>query len=129
MRSITTVKVDSGHFPFDAHGEVTAPALLAHEAMAAMPTDTDTLTFLPGGYVAGQSIDAPGNFVARHAGKLKPGPDAVFDQSVAVANAAGLDLDAYLAATRLGNVALDEFPITTCFADLRCLHFRAHYCS
>jgi hypothetical protein len=47
MRGITTVKIDSGDFAIDAHGEVTAPALLAYEAMAAMPTDADSLTNCP----------------------------------------------------------------------------------
>ena len=44
---ITTVEVDAGDFAIDAHGEVTATALLAHEAMAAMPTDADSLTNCP----------------------------------------------------------------------------------
>jgi len=129
VRGITTVKVDPGDFAIDAHGEVTAPALLAHEAMAAMPTDADSLTNCPRGDVRPHGIDPPCDFVTRHTRILKPGPETFFDQSIAVANAACLDLHAHLAGTRFGNVAFDEFPIATCFADLCCLHFRAHCCS
>jgi len=47
MRGITTVKIDTGDFAIDAHSEVAAPALLAHKAMATMPTDAHSLTNCP----------------------------------------------------------------------------------
>ena len=120
MVGITTVKIDSGDFAIDAHGEVTTPALLAHEAMATVPTDADSLTSCPCGYVGAQGIESPGDLMTGDTWILKSGPDAVLYQDVAVANAAGLDPYTHLAGPRFGNVAFDEFPIAACFAYLRC---------
>jgi hypothetical protein len=129
VRGITTVKVDPGDFAIYTHSEVTTPTLLAHEAMPTVPTDADSLINCPRCDVGTHGIDAPGDLMTGDTRILKSGPDAVLDHCVAMANAACLDLHAYVAGTRFGNVAFDEFPFATCFAYLRCLHFRAHYCS
>jgi hypothetical protein len=126
VRGITAVKVDSGYFAIYTHGEVTTPTLLAHEAVATMPTDTDSLINRPRGNVGTHGIEASGDLMTGHPRILKPGPQTFFDQRVAMANPACLDLEAYLCGTGLGNVAFDEFPIATCFADLRCFHFHTH---
>ena len=52
---------DPSDFAIDAHGEVTAPALFAHETMTAMPTDADLqqviLNLLRNGSDAMSSVD------------------------------------------------------------------------
>ena len=50
------------------------------------------------------------------------GPVSFFDQHVAVADAAGFDLDAHLAAGGFGDGALDDFEISSGFADLDGFH-------
>src|ERR1700741_3857997 len=65
--------------------------------------------------------------MTRHTGILMPRPETFFDERVAMANAAGFDLHAHLARAGFGNVSLNEFPFTPCFAFLCCLHFRVHY--
>src|SRR6476659_2277068 len=129
MRGISAGKINSRDFAIYTHGEVTTPALLAHEAMATVPTNTNSLANCPGGDVGTHRIDASGDLMTRYTRILKSGPDAVPDQRVAVANAACLDLHAHLAGTRFRNVTFDEIPIATCFAYLRGFHFRAHHCS
>src|ERR1051326_1567382 len=96
VRGITAVKVYPGDFAIDAHREVTAPALVAHEAMAAMPTDTDALTFLPECHIVAECIDASRDFMTWYTGILKPGPETFFDQCIAMANAACFNLHAHL---------------------------------
>src|SRR2546425_1937848 len=59
----------------------------------------------------------------------KPRPEPFFDKHVAVAHAARLDFHAHLPSARLRNNTLDQFPISTGLAYLRCLHFRRHKCS
>src|SRR5213078_3262819 len=125
---IPAIEIDAGDLSIDAHGKVTATALLAHEAMAAMPTDSDTLALLPRGHVVAQPTDAASDFMTRHARILKPGPDAVLDERIAVTNAACFNFDANLPDARLRDVAFYQFPITTGLAYLCCFHC-AHHCS
>ena len=84
--------------------------------MAAMPTYADALSLGPSSNVVTDRIDPSRDLVTRDTRILKPGPQTFFDQRVAMANAACLDLHAHLAGTWFGNVAFDEFPIATCFA-------------
>src|SRR5439155_23737381 len=51
---------------------------------------------------------------------------SLFDEHVAVANAARFDFHAHPSSPRLRDSALDQFPISTRFADLRRLHFHTH---
>src|SRR5439155_21549833 len=44
---ISAVEIEACDFAIDAHGEISALALCADEAMSAMPADADALTFLP----------------------------------------------------------------------------------
>src|SRR5207244_5274580 len=89
----------------------------------------DALTGCPCGDVVADCIDASRYLMTWHAWILKPWPEAVFDEHVAVANAACLDFHAHLAGSRFGNIALHQFPIATCLAYLCGFHFRAHYWS
>src|SRR5205085_1985438 len=84
---ISAVEIDAGDFAIDAHGEIAAPALCTDETMSAMPAYADALTFSPFRYVAADHIDASRDFMTRHTGILKPGPETLFDQHIAVANA------------------------------------------
>jgi hypothetical protein len=74
------------------------------------------------GNVLSHSVDASGNFVAGNARVLQPGEAGLLDHHVAVADAAGLDLDPYLGATGLRNRTLNYFPISAWFADLCRFH-------
>ena len=94
--------------------------------MSAMPAHADALTFLPFRDVAADRIDASRDFMTRHARILKPGPQTLFDEHIAVANAARLHFHANLAGARLRDIAFHQFKISTGFADLRRFHFLIH---
>src|SRR5205085_9346963 len=103
-----------------------ALALCANETVSAMPAHPDALTFFPFDDVAADRIDTSRDFVTRHSRILKTGPLSLFDQHVAVANAARFDFHADLAGARLGDFALDQFKSIAGLADLRHFHFRSH---
>src|SRR5215471_10686914 len=60
--------------------------------------------------------------VAWDPGIGEPGPEPILDHHVAVADAARVDLDAYLVALRLGNRALDELEVASRLGHLHGLH-------
>jgi hypothetical protein len=115
---------DAGNFSVLAENEIAAPAGIASETMAAVPSDADALAGFPVRNVGADSVDAAGNFMSRNAWILDAGPMAFFYERVAVADAAGLDFNPDLAAARLGNISFNEFESTAGFADLDSLHFR-----
>jgi hypothetical protein len=119
---VTSVGVDGGDLLKLAVDEVAAAAGIAGETMAAMPSHADALAGLPLSYVRADGIDSSGNFVAGDAGILKARPASFLYDRIAVADAAGLDFDAHLAATGLGRRPFDNFKISTGFADLDCFH-------
>ena len=55
-----------------------------------MPAHADALTFLPFNDVAADRIDESCDFMTRHARILERAPQTLFDEQVAVANAARL---------------------------------------
>src|SRR5215213_9914055 len=63
---ISTIEVDPGDFSIDTHREVASPALFTHEAVAAMPADTNALTSGPCCDVVAYGIDKSGDFMTRH---------------------------------------------------------------
>ena len=91
-----------------------------------MPAYADALTFLPFRDVAADRIDASRDFMTRHTRILEPGPQTLFDEHIAVANAARLHFHANLPGARLRNVALHQFPVSARFADLRRFHSHVH---
>src|SRR5690242_12223831 len=103
---ITAVKVDAGDFARGTHCEIAAPALVADKIMSAMPTNTNTLTFVPIWNAIPDRIDASCDFMTRHAWILKPGPKAFFYQNVAVTNSAGFDFHSDLSSAGLGDLAV-----------------------
>jgi hypothetical protein len=70
-----------------------------------MPAYADALTFSPFRDVVADCIDAAGDFMTRDAGILKPGPETLLDDKIAVANAARLHFHANLLSARLRHVA------------------------
>src|SRR5689334_14966179 len=119
---ISTVEVNASHFAIDAHGEIAATTLLAHEIMKAVPTDTNSLPDGPRRDVVAERVDASSDLMTRHTRILKSRPDSVFDEHVAVTDTTRLNFHAHLCGARFGNVALDQFPVSTCTAYLRCFH-------
>ncbi len=105
---IAAVIMDAGHFEIAAGDEVAAAAAVADEASPAEPADADPLAGLPGGDVGADGVDPPGDLVSRHRGVVHAGKGAGGDEGVAMADAAGLDLDAYLAGTGLRYRPFDE---------------------
>jgi hypothetical protein len=76
--------------------EISASARVAGKVMTAVPSDADPLARLPVGDIGANGVDAAGDFVPRNAGILNAGPIAFFHERVAVADAAGFDLNAHL---------------------------------
>jgi hypothetical protein len=70
-----------------------------------MPAHADALTFLPFRDVVADCFDASSDFMTRHTRILKPGPQPLFDEHIAVANAARVHLHTNLPGARLRDVA------------------------
>jgi hypothetical protein len=94
--------------------------------MSTMPADAHAFALFPIRDSVTNKIDNSGDFVARHPRIFEPWPQTVFDENVAMANSARFNFYANLSATWLWNVALDDFKISTGFADLCGFHF--HIC-
>src|SRR6266576_5408697 len=97
--------------------------------MATMPADPNALTFGPRGDVLTHCIDATRDFMTRDARILKPRPETFFDQRIAVANTACINLHTYFAGTRFRDIALYQLPIPAGLAYLCCFNSCAHDCS
>ncbi len=93
--------------------------------MPGVPTDTDALAGGPTrGDVIADGVDHADDFMARHARVLDAGHVAFLGEGVAVADAAGLDLDPYGTRTGLGDGAFDELEWAARFGNL----YGAHAC-
>src|SRR3954463_8505918 len=89
--------------------EVAAAAVVAGKAVPGVPTDADALAGLPPlRDVLADGVDQADHLVPRHAREGDPGPVALLGQHVAVADAAGLDLNPHESPARFGDRALDE---------------------
>ena len=119
---VTSVEVKGGNFLELAVDEVAAAAGVAGEAVAAVPAHADALAGLPLSYVGADGVDASGNLVAGDARILKARPAAFLHDRVAVADAAGFDFDAHLAAAGFGRGAFDDFEISAGLGDLNRFH-------
>jgi hypothetical protein len=76
--------------------------------MAAVPANAHPVARLPLTDSDADRVDAPGDLVTRHARQLHAGKAARPNERIAVANAAGLDLDPDLTRTWLRNLTLDD---------------------
>src|SRR5258708_37800557 len=108
---------DGGNLLGRAVDEIAAAARFAGEIVSTVPSYSYTLAGFPVGDVGTDGVDAAGNFVPRNARVLDAGPITFLDQRIAVADAAGFDLNTDLVARRLGNISFDNFEITARFAD------------
>jgi hypothetical protein len=75
--------------------------------VAAVPAEADAVANLEDGDIGADGIDDSGDLVAGAAGILNAGPQAFLGEHVAVADAAGLDANAYLAGAGRGELFLD----------------------
>jgi hypothetical protein len=119
---ITPVEADPGNLLELAKNEMAAAAGIALEAVPAVPSHTHPLARFPLRDVSSNRIDAPGDFVARNPRVLQSRESRLLHDGVAVANSAGFNLDPDLGVARLGNRALDDFEVSTRFADLCDFH-------
>jgi hypothetical protein len=76
--------------------------------MAAVPTESHTLTDFEDRHVGADGIEDAGNFVAGHAWELDAGPLALFGKRIAVADAARLHTNADMAGAGIWKLLLDE---------------------
>lgn len=100
--------MDAGYFEVAAGDEVAAPAPVADKANAAEPADADPLADAPRGDVGAKLVDPSGDLVAGDGRIMDVGENARGDIGIAMADAAGLDLDAHLAGSGLGRWALHK---------------------
>ena len=119
---IAAVIADAGNFQIAAIAKISAPALATGVVLPAMPTDADPLPLLPRGNIFTDFIDDARHFVSGNAGILNSGPQSLFREYVAVANATGLHLDAHMPCSWFGNCALDDLEVSSGAGNLRDFH-------
>src|SRR5262249_46314879 len=107
---VAAVERDASHLRAGLAGEeVAAVAVVAGEAVPGVPTDADALAGLPTLRDAlARGVDHTDQLVARDAREGDAGPVALLGHRVAVADAAGLNLDPHGPWSRVGDRALDE---------------------
>src|SRR5262245_35689319 len=120
---VPAIEIYAGDFPVDAHREIASPAVVTSETVSTVPTDANALTRFPGGDTAADCIETSRDLMTWHTRVLESWPPTFFHKHVAMANAAHLHLHPHLSGTGLRNVALDELPFATRFANLRQFHF------
>src|SRR5262249_32940766 len=104
--------------------EVAATAVVAVAAMAAVPPDADGLARLPAGGAGADLVDDAGDLVAWDPGVLETRKPALLDERIAVADAAGADLDPHGAGAGLGDRPLDDLEGAFRAGNLRDAHRR-----
>jgi len=119
---VATVIADAGDFFVNASNEVAAAASRTSSVVAAVPADADALAFFPNGDAGPDFVDDAGNFVARRTRISDAREEAVFDQMVAEADAAGLHADADISRGRLRDFALLQLEIGTGLGDYGDFH-------
>src|SRR5437870_4583752 len=120
---VAAVEVDPGDSFILAGDEIAFAAGGASKIVAAVPSDSGALAFLPIGDARAGFVDDAGNLVAGNARVLDAGENAIFGEMVAETDAASLDLDTHLSGAGLGDFTFDKFEIAASFGDLDCLHF------
>ncbi len=91
-------------------------------AIAAIPAHADALARLEAGDTGAVFLHPARDFMTGDAGKLHAGPLPLLEDLVAMADAAGLDLDQDLTGAGLRDGTFHEFERTACFRDLRDEH-------
>src|SRR5450755_65432 len=93
-------------------------------AVTAVPAHTDPHAFFPVGHIRPDRIDDAHHLMAGYARILDAGKSTGDREHVAVAYAAGLNLDAHLARLRVRDVALDDLESGIGLGDLNGFHSR-----
>src|SRR5262245_14389333 len=120
--SVAAVERDAGRLNELAGEDVSAAALVAVAAVAAEPADADALADFELTYPGTDGGDDAGYLMAGDARVLNARKERVFDDRIAVADAAGLHFDSNRAGGRLGDRPLDDFDGTFWTSDLRDSH-------
>lgn len=92
---------------------IAAAAAAAIPAGAAEPADADALANLPAADVGSQRVDNADHLVTGNARIHDARDKPQYGDRVAVANAAGMDLDSHLVPVRLGKIALLQIEFRT----------------
>src|SRR6202040_2573396 len=114
---VATVVADSGNLQKAAIDKIAAPARIASKAVAAVPSDADSIANFPFAHIFSDRLDQPGNFVSRRSRIGDSRPRSIFCKGVAMADAACLHLDADLGARWLDDFFVNEFEGTFCLFD------------
>src|SRR5207248_1995152 len=105
-----------------AQDELAPSARITYKAMSAMPPQANSLAGLPGLHVFTNRVNPTRDFMPWSPRILNSRPISLFNQHVAVANSACLNLDAHLSAVGFRGGALDGFEIPACFVYLNDFH-------
>ncbi len=106
--AIAAVVRDAGDLPAHAGEEIAAAALVAIAAVAAVPTHAHSLPWFPAGHTGADRVDHSGHFVTGDTRVLNPRDAPLFRDRIAMANAAGVDLDPHPAGTWLRDGTLHD---------------------
>src|SRR5262249_41421353 len=89
--------------------KISAAALLAMSAVAAVPTNANALTRHPFGNAGTHGANHAGHFMSWHARIRNVREQSLLVHRIAGTNTAGLHFNAHLPGSRLGNRPLDNF--------------------
>ena len=90
-----------------------------------MPADAHALADFPTGQAGADRVDHAGHFMSWNSRILNARKQAILDDRVAVANAAGVNFDSQRAGPRFGDWPLDDFQRTAETRNLNSTH-RGH---
>ena len=106
---VASVASETGNLPpFAARHKIAAAAGIAVAAMPAVPADSDALSDFPAENARADGVDHAGDFVSRNARVRDARPRTFLGVFIAVADAAGLHLDAHRSCDGLRDFALHQ---------------------
>jgi hypothetical protein len=125
VRSVTSVPSNAGDAGKGLAGEsVALSAVSAIAAGTAKPADADPLADIPSVYIRPQSLDYADDFVTRNTRIRDARRETFHGKGVAVTDAACMDADEDLMATRVGHVELFLAKSSADFRNDHCAHLR-----
>src|SRR5262249_46067187 len=119
---VSPVVADAGDLQIAAVAKISASAWQAGSVVAAGPANSDSLPFLPSGNAFPAFVASTRDLMSRPAMVLYSRPHAFLGDYVAVVNATCLHPNAHVPCCGLGNLAFDDFEITSRPGDLHHLH-------
>src|SRR4051812_30388588 len=90
---------------------VASPAARTIAARSAKPPDACAVAWRPAVHSRADRFDGPDHFMSRHAWIFDAGHQSINDKGVAVANAAGMNLDEKFTGARDRQLAFDAFQL------------------